>query len=137
MYQNKLYSDGFTSHFQDGQLAGHVDLPRLKAGKVGGSFWSAWTPCPEDGLDFSDGNYAQSESWSFQELGWLLAYLGFSARFPTCMLHIMSSQSHCDGSEEVASGLILASCGYDILASGSNTTLDRGLSLRLPIAASE
>ena len=36
----------------------HTDLPRLKDGKVGGAFWSAFTPCPKNGTDFSDGNYA-------------------------------------------------------------------------------
>ncbi len=36
----------------------HTDLPRLKDGKVGGAFWSAFTPCPKNGMDFSDGNYA-------------------------------------------------------------------------------
>ena len=38
-------------------MAAHVDLPRLKDGKVGGAFWSAFTPCPKNGSDFSDENY--------------------------------------------------------------------------------
>jgi len=38
----------------------HVDLPRLKAGKVGGTFWSVYVGCPEEGSDFSDENYADS-----------------------------------------------------------------------------
>ena len=37
----------------------HVDLPRLKKGKNGGAFWSAFVPCPQDGTDFSDENYAE------------------------------------------------------------------------------
>lgn len=36
----------------------HVDLPRLAEGKNGGAFWSAFVPCPKNGLDFSDENYA-------------------------------------------------------------------------------
>lgn len=40
----------------------HTDLPRLKEGKVGGSFWSAFTPCPKNGTDFSDRNYAAGRS---------------------------------------------------------------------------
>lgn len=40
----------------------HVDLPRLREGMNGGFFWSAYVPCPEKGEDFSDENYAASES---------------------------------------------------------------------------
>lgn len=36
----------------------HVDLPRLKEGRNGGAFWSAFVPCPKNGTDFSDENYA-------------------------------------------------------------------------------
>jgi membrane dipeptidase len=36
----------------------HVDLPRLKEGKNGGAFWSAFVPCPANWSDFSDENYA-------------------------------------------------------------------------------
>lgn len=54
---------------------------------------------------------------------------------PSCefVLRIMFSKSRCDGSEGVTSELIFTSCGYDILASGSYTTLDGSLSLKIPI----
>lgn len=42
-------------------MVGQVDLPRLKEGKVGGSSWSAFVLCPENGTDFSDVNYV--EGW--------------------------------------------------------------------------
>lgn len=58
----------------------HVDLPRLKAGKVGGAFWSAFTPCPADGLDFSDDNYAESKSFYLIELVSFLGYFDCSRR---------------------------------------------------------
>jgi membrane dipeptidase len=58
LYGNHIYDKNFTEPFEDGGLYGHVDLPRLKKGKVGGVFWSAYTSCPKDGDDFSDGNYA-------------------------------------------------------------------------------
>ena len=58
IYGNRIYGDNFTAAFEDGGFAGHVDLPRLKQGRVGGTFWSAWVPCPADGFDFSDKNYA-------------------------------------------------------------------------------
>lgn len=37
----------------------HVDIPRLREGKNGGAFWSAFVPCPKNGSDFSDENYAE------------------------------------------------------------------------------
>lgn len=43
-------------------MPAQVDLPRLKDGKVGGAFWSAFALCPKNGTDFSDGNYAEGQS---------------------------------------------------------------------------
>lgn len=57
LYQNQIYDENFTKPFTEGGMYGHVDLPRLKDGKVGGSFWSAFVPCPANGTDFSDANY--------------------------------------------------------------------------------
>lgn len=61
-YGNHIYDKNFTYPFVHGNLTGHVDLPRLSEGKVGGTFWSVYCPCPKDGMDFSDENYAQSMS---------------------------------------------------------------------------
>ncbi|KAG8525390.1 uncharacterized protein KY384_009034 [Bacidia gigantensis] len=60
LYQNNIYSKKFASDFEDGGMRFHVDLPRLKEGRSGGAFWSAFIPCPEDGMDFSHSNYAQA-----------------------------------------------------------------------------
>lgn len=57
LYKNHIYDSSFTHLFENGGLLGHVDLPRLRSGKVGGAFWSAYMPCPRDGFDFSDANY--------------------------------------------------------------------------------
>lgn len=43
-------------------MPAQVDLPRLKDGKVGGAFWSAFVLCPKNGTDFTDGNYAEGRS---------------------------------------------------------------------------
>lgn len=59
-YHNHIYDSNFTESFIHGNLSGHVDLPRLKKGYVGGTFWSVFVPCPADGTDFSDENYALS-----------------------------------------------------------------------------
>jgi membrane dipeptidase len=46
--KNQIYDDKFKKPFEDGGMSMHVDLPRLKKGKVGGAFWSAFVPCPEE-----------------------------------------------------------------------------------------
>ncbi|EME80411.1 uncharacterized protein MYCFIDRAFT_189950 [Pseudocercospora fijiensis CIRAD86] len=58
LYNDHIYQSNFTAPFEEGDFTGHFDLPRADAGQLGGSFWSAWIPCPSDGLDFSDSNYA-------------------------------------------------------------------------------
>lgn len=60
VYGNHIYSSTstFQHAFENGGMPGHVDVPRLQKGKVGGSFWSAFVPCPANGSDFSDENYA-------------------------------------------------------------------------------
>lgn len=57
-YNNHIYDKNFTQPFEEGGMEMHVDLPRLKEGKVGGAFWSAFVPCPANGSDFSNANYA-------------------------------------------------------------------------------
>ena len=59
-YNNHIYNETFSKPFADGGLLGHVDIPRLRAGMNGGAFWSVFWPCPENGTDFSDANYAPS-----------------------------------------------------------------------------
>ncbi|GAD97751.1 hypothetical protein PVAR5_6431 [Paecilomyces variotii No. 5] len=68
LYRNHIYDRNFTDAFANGNLSGHVDLPRLSEGKVGGTFWSVFVPCPKDGTDFSDENYAQSVRMTIQQV---------------------------------------------------------------------
>ncbi|KAJ5894875.1 Peptidase M19 renal dipeptidase [Penicillium taxi] len=60
IYRNRIYDSNFTEHLVNGGLPKHVDLPRLKQGQVGGTFWSVFVPCPKDWSDFSDVTYAPS-----------------------------------------------------------------------------
>lgn len=60
-YRNRIYSEDFRQAFENGTVSGHVDLKRLRDGRSGGAFWSVYSPCPENGTDFSDENYAASE----------------------------------------------------------------------------
>lgn len=57
IYGNHIYNDNFTTPFETGGMPGQFDFPRAKAGQLGGSFWSAFMPCPADGFDFSDEVY--------------------------------------------------------------------------------
>ena len=43
-------------------MPAQVDLPRLKDGRVGGAFWSAFVLCPKNLTDLSDANYAEGQS---------------------------------------------------------------------------
>jgi len=29
------------------RIPGHVDIPKMKEGRLGGAFFTVWTPCPE------------------------------------------------------------------------------------------
>lgn len=58
VYGNRVYDKNFTNPFEHGDFFGQFDLPRADTGQIGGTFWSAWVPCPADGYDFSNENYA-------------------------------------------------------------------------------
>jgi len=68
LYDNKVNGENFTKPFEKGRLAGHVDIPRLKQGQQGGAFWSAFVPCPADGFNFSDKNYAHSVRTTLEQI---------------------------------------------------------------------
>ncbi|MCJ1471845.1 hypothetical protein MMC13_000486 [Lambiella insularis] len=68
LYNNQIYADNFTKPFEKGGLRFHVDLPRLKEGKSGGAFWSAFVGCPKNGTDFSDANYAEAVSTTLSQI---------------------------------------------------------------------
>jgi hypothetical protein len=42
------YKNNISAFDLNDNLPGHVDIPRLREGKVGGFFWSCFTACPED-----------------------------------------------------------------------------------------
>lgn len=71
-YNNHIYDEKFQKLFSEGGMPAHVDLPRLKEGKVGGAFWSAFMPCPKNGSDFSNENYAQCKLSFFNILTLIL-----------------------------------------------------------------
>ncbi|KAG0643192.1 membrane dipeptidase-domain-containing protein [Tuber brumale] len=64
LFANKIYSDNFTF---DTSLPFQVDLPRLRKGRVGGTFWSVFVPCPDTkGID--DKVYYPSVQTTLQQI---------------------------------------------------------------------
>lgn len=59
VYNNHL-TDDFHNRFRHGNLSGHIDEPRIKAGRYGGAFWSAFYLCPDNISDFSNEAYDPS-----------------------------------------------------------------------------
>ncbi|KAH8598205.1 membrane dipeptidase-domain-containing protein [Bisporella sp. PMI_857] len=81
---NQIYDENFTKPFEEGGLTGHVDLPRLKEGKNGGAFWSAYVPCPKNWADFSDANYAESVAFTLSQIDVLTRLqVAYPAHFST------------------------------------------------------
>ncbi|KAF3929097.1 hypothetical protein ABW20_dc0107009 [Dactylellina cionopaga] len=72
VFQNHIYADNFSAPFKDGGIYGHIDIPRLKTGKIGGVFWSVFTRCPETSLDpdekFGDEVYYESIHDTIQQI---------------------------------------------------------------------
>ncbi|KAF2156877.1 hypothetical protein K461DRAFT_272968 [Myriangium duriaei CBS 260.36] len=68
LYTNNINNGSFPEKFKHGGLPGQLDIPRIKEGQLGGSFWSAWVPCPQNGSDFSNENYAPYVRATFDQL---------------------------------------------------------------------
>lgn len=69
VYKNEIHNPEFRRKFENGGMEMHVDLPRLKKGKVGGAFWSAFVPCPANAsYDFSDSVYGESVSTTLSQI---------------------------------------------------------------------
>ncbi len=68
-YQNEIHTPKFRKGFEEGGIQGQVDLPRLRKGRVGGAFWSAFVPCPANAsYDFSDSVYGESVSMTLAQI---------------------------------------------------------------------
>ncbi|CEQ38832.1 SPOSA6832_00310 [Sporobolomyces salmonicolor] len=63
MYRNQIGDIDMNS-----TIKGHVDIPRLRAGRVGGFFWSVFVPCPEDAgyPKDNDGNFTTPTHRTFE-----------------------------------------------------------------------
>ncbi|KAJ1326160.1 membrane dipeptidase [Microdochium nivale] len=57
----------------NGSAPGHVDIPRIREGYLGGAFWTVWTPCPElvgddPGPDFNNPTHALRDALEMLDL---------------------------------------------------------------------
>jgi membrane dipeptidase len=68
LYKNNVHNSNFTRLFAEGGLAGHVDLPRIRAGGMGGAFWSAFVGCPANASDMTPASYAPVVRATLQQL---------------------------------------------------------------------
>ncbi|KAK8119942.1 uncharacterized protein PG998_004568 [Apiospora kogelbergensis] len=64
-YQNHIYQKNFT---QDNPLYGQVDFPRLREGRLGAQFWSAYVECPREDGDHSDSAYREIVHDTLQQI---------------------------------------------------------------------
>ncbi|TFK74545.1 hypothetical protein BDN72DRAFT_833025 [Pluteus cervinus] len=56
----EYFANNVTAIDLESEMPGHVDIPRLREGKVGGFFWSVYVDCPnpnEAGPDFVNGTW--------------------------------------------------------------------------------
>lgn len=79
LYGDHIYNESFTTPFEKGGMVGHFDIPRADEGQMGGTFWSAWVPCPADGFDFSDENYAPYVKATLEQID---LFNRISAKYP-------------------------------------------------------
>lgn len=90
LYGNHIYGKNFTEPFTKGGMAYHTDLPRLKQGQNGGAFWSVFAPCPANGTDYSDENYAASVQFTLQQIDVITR---LQAAYPDSFSGILDSSS--------------------------------------------
>ncbi|KAK5104790.1 hypothetical protein LTS08_002683 [Lithohypha guttulata] len=68
-YKNNIFGSEFRKDFENGGMPMNVDLPRMRAGKVGGAFWSAFVVCPVNAsYDMSDENYASAAAHTTEQI---------------------------------------------------------------------
>lgn len=51
------YANNVSAFDLNGRMPGHVDIPRLREGKVGGFFWSVYVDCKPEGPYFTKPSY--------------------------------------------------------------------------------
>lgn len=98
-YGNNITSPKFRSKFENGSMAENVDLERLRSGRVGGAFWSAFVGCPKNAsYDMSDANYAAANSATLEQID-LLRRL--QAQYPRDFTPSISTPMDISGRENM------------------------------------
>ncbi len=91
-YKNRLHTKTFQDKFENGNMEMNVDLPRLREGKVGGAFWSAFVPCPKNAsYDFSDSTYSEAVSTTLSQIDLIRRLQTY---YPTTFTPAQSSPAH-------------------------------------------
>ncbi|KAL1304879.1 hypothetical protein AAFC00_003801 [Neodothiora populina] len=105
--RDHIYTPEFKDKFENGGMLGHVDIPRLEAGRVGGSFWSAFVECPMNGSDFSDANYAPFVKATIEQID---LYHRLSALYPKYFTPAPNSQA---AEQAFGSGRLISPLGIE------------------------
>ncbi|THH15148.1 hypothetical protein EW146_g5284 [Bondarzewia mesenterica] len=61
-----MYANNASAVDLESRMPGHVDIPRLRSGGVGGFFWSVYTPCPKD-VGYDAGEDFVNSTWSVRD----------------------------------------------------------------------
>lgn len=67
-YKNQIDNEEWKAAFENGTLAGDVDLKRLRDGQSGGAFWSVWIPCPKDASDLTDESVKDGVQYTLDQI---------------------------------------------------------------------
>ncbi|TFK53894.1 hypothetical protein OE88DRAFT_1128995 [Heliocybe sulcata] len=62
----EFYANNVSAVDLTGAMPAHVDIPRLRDGKVGGFFWSVYTSCPSD-VGYDDGDDFLNATWRVRD----------------------------------------------------------------------
>ncbi|CCL99865.1 uncharacterized protein FIBRA_01890 [Fibroporia radiculosa] len=65
-YARTTYANNISAFDLNGVVSKHVDIPRLRKGRVGGFFWSVYTACPAH-ADLDDGEDFINATWRVRD----------------------------------------------------------------------
>ncbi|KAG6334054.1 hypothetical protein ID866_5042 [Astraeus odoratus] len=92
----------------DGKMPMHVDIPRLREGKVGGFFWSVYVGCAERSAEGKDFTHA---TWRVRDtLEQIDVAKGLIAKYPETFQYVVSSAGV---KESIAQGKIASLLGVE------------------------
>jgi membrane dipeptidase len=106
-YKDHISDETFTDLFENGGLYGHVDIPRIESGGMGGAFWSAFMPCPQNPSNYSDANYGDTVKATIEQLD---LFKRLKQRYPKYFTPSLTSE---DATAAFKSGKLISPAGIE------------------------